>query len=903
MSNTTNNQDTASGCAGIQLLLDQRRLYSLYSLPPTRNDITSPYPQYTADQLNMRRKAEILRYANNRQNTKTNNLTKKEQFALLARGAANQLSQYSIDALAQPALQPYYYGYDVSLPPAGQLLPVGTQVSVTGVGIYPRTFTVAGKSYITNIQFQHNSSLGSIVAIVNPDPKHPVYQVLYTDGTSDQVTWEMVQVIQPHAVNGTCATTNTHLLTNWSTASDVPGSPVLLYLDPSIPLYNYITAVQSSFSSATSSDTSVLKLYTTNELNYVYANLGTMAEPDDIGATVLYQTRNSSIGSIILTNNLTTSTNTTYNFSIPIGIWYIGSIGYGVIDSSNCPDISSNCRQYIAPHYDSSGVYKTFQDQCYRKPPGIFKPTDVMNFHIMTDQDAQGFPAVDLTVTYSGKVVKPITEPTFQTVFHDVSFIPYGVNPTHFYGIQYVGNLNINGLTLGVQPLDVFDLNVQLNYTYNTTLAYQLDYFQTGLFFNLTSINQNAFGGITPSSVPPVPFLLSSFTGYNPGSTTLSQTPYMRDGVRVMAYPNYISITEINGNYQTFNLHRTGTAPGAAFTYYNLTGKSFTDRFLVPSDPSSGFVSTYTYSLTPIYNHMYGMSEPVPPISLPPLTIRAAVDTTQITTNRIPLVNISGNYTSFNLQRYIVGRTTSPVLLTNLTGTHYTDVSLVAGMTYRYVLTPIFTDPGGNRLVGRTYTLPGTYTTHNVYIRGTFGAVRPFSVEIRGISGEFDTFSVIRDGLPTRIFYDLSAGSHSYISTDPSGFFIFKDTGPGLTPGSSYTYSFLPTRNGIDGVRTYMSPRPVKLPLVSATAKLGAITATAVQIVDISGYFDQVTLTRSGNPTQSYTLLNSTDTSFVDTGNGLTPGNIYSYSVLPSLQGTTGQSYVLSPANIRIPLP
>jgi hypothetical protein len=55
-------------------------------MPSFRATPISPYPQYTEQQLNMRRKAEILQYAGNRMNTKTNNLTKTGRYAQVISG-------------------------------------------------------------------------------------------------------------------------------------------------------------------------------------------------------------------------------------------------------------------------------------------------------------------------------------------------------------------------------------------------------------------------------------------------------------------------------------------------------------------------------------------------------------------------------------------------------------------------------------------------------------------------------------------------------------------------------------------------------------------------------------------------------------------------------------------------
>jgi hypothetical protein len=63
----------------------QRSLRSKYNIPPQRLDAQTIPSGYTVEQLSMRRKAEILKYSSNKQNSKTNNLTKYEKWAQLVR--------------------------------------------------------------------------------------------------------------------------------------------------------------------------------------------------------------------------------------------------------------------------------------------------------------------------------------------------------------------------------------------------------------------------------------------------------------------------------------------------------------------------------------------------------------------------------------------------------------------------------------------------------------------------------------------------------------------------------------------------------------------------------------------------------------------------------------------------
>lgn len=70
----------------IETICKLRKRQQLFTMPSFRATVVSPYPTYTEEQLNMRRKVEILQYANNRLSTRTNNLTKKERYAQVISG-------------------------------------------------------------------------------------------------------------------------------------------------------------------------------------------------------------------------------------------------------------------------------------------------------------------------------------------------------------------------------------------------------------------------------------------------------------------------------------------------------------------------------------------------------------------------------------------------------------------------------------------------------------------------------------------------------------------------------------------------------------------------------------------------------------------------------------------------
>ena len=70
----------------LELICNLRKRQQLFAMPSFRATPISPYPQYTQQQLDMRRKAEILQYAGNRMNTKTNSLTQTGRYGQIISG-------------------------------------------------------------------------------------------------------------------------------------------------------------------------------------------------------------------------------------------------------------------------------------------------------------------------------------------------------------------------------------------------------------------------------------------------------------------------------------------------------------------------------------------------------------------------------------------------------------------------------------------------------------------------------------------------------------------------------------------------------------------------------------------------------------------------------------------------
>ena len=73
---------------------EQRTKLQLFNQPIIRLELQkSPYDKYTKTQLDMRRKAEILKYAPMQQTNQTNNVTKKQKWTQLVNGSIQQPTQ------------------------------------------------------------------------------------------------------------------------------------------------------------------------------------------------------------------------------------------------------------------------------------------------------------------------------------------------------------------------------------------------------------------------------------------------------------------------------------------------------------------------------------------------------------------------------------------------------------------------------------------------------------------------------------------------------------------------------------------------------------------------------------------------------------------------------------------
>ena len=94
----------------LNTICNQRLRQMEFSIAPFRYEgQPSPYPNYTQEQLNMRRKAEILNYSAAKTNTKTNNFTKAQRYGTIVAGKG-QKSSYA--TLYDPSFSKFTYETD-----------------------------------------------------------------------------------------------------------------------------------------------------------------------------------------------------------------------------------------------------------------------------------------------------------------------------------------------------------------------------------------------------------------------------------------------------------------------------------------------------------------------------------------------------------------------------------------------------------------------------------------------------------------------------------------------------------------------------------------------------------------------------------------------------------------------
>jgi hypothetical protein len=323
-------------------LCQQRSKQLLFNTPLPRYTPISPYNgEFTKFQLDMRRKAEVLKHNNNASSTKTNNLTKAEKWSQIVKGNSNSQSSNF------PSINLTLIDYE------------GNYSNITVK--YPDTIeTKPTPQYYIDTN-------GNTVLDIN------AYQIVGNNG------YYYVNVITGGALN---QCNKNALIPTPTSSSDVPGSVIYLIDDETVPLYNYNKNVNVNGYDSNreqtklwfynpKSDIFLLNGKNTNILTMMVSNL--VNQPSNI-FTLKFPISLYVTGTNISSNVLLHPTNNLYNFTgLNVGIQSIKfSVKYNdnPVQFTNPPiiTISGSPLTYNNGTYTVNNTKMDF-DILFQKPP------------------------------------------------------------------------------------------------------------------------------------------------------------------------------------------------------------------------------------------------------------------------------------------------------------------------------------------------------------------------------------------------------------------------------------------------------------------------------------------------------------------------------------------------------
>jgi hypothetical protein len=244
---------------------------------------------------------------------------------------------------------------------------------------------------------------------------------------------------------------------------------------------NYNASIQSilqqlntfPISSSTNAD---WNMYSINELSFYESNATTI--PNDNLSNAVEQ-RQMVLGSLIFTELDDPTSYTIQHIRSPVGFYVDCVYGNG--------------------KYDINGVYTP-------STPFDLNANNTITMHILS---------VSVYLQRGGQTVSLANSPTVSYNFTDLVIncnqFSNGHTPAgQYYGIQYVGMLDISNLIIPVVPSATYDIGVTITYSYDHSHIQKFDAFQSGLFVNLTDENRAKI-------IAPFYFDSSGNTNYSPG--------------------------------------------------------------------------------------------------------------------------------------------------------------------------------------------------------------------------------------------------------------------------------------------------------------------------------------------------------------------------------------------------
>lgn len=261
-----------------------------------------------------------------------------------------------------------------------------------------------------------------------------------------------------------------------SSASGIPGPPVIIQYDPTVPLYNRNKNVRS-YSTLPPVPVYTFNMLTKNEIYFLTAHSETITIDIISDVTkIITITTDTNIG-VLTINNSDIVSSYTFTANIPVAIWIKGFVSPQTKSQLGLGEqpITIKIESFIVTVlYNTNVVYtKTYSNTDINGNSIYLQP---MTFYLS-----------DLN-----------TEPAY-----------------NFYAIQYIGNINTQ---IALPNCSNYNYSVQISYTYSyaqlPTIIYTTGGIQTGVFSNLSMANQNVQTNCLLLSQPAANYNASSFAKF-----------------------------------------------------------------------------------------------------------------------------------------------------------------------------------------------------------------------------------------------------------------------------------------------------------------------------------------------------------------------------------------------------
>lgn len=257
----------------------------------------------------------------------------------------------------------------------------------------------------------------------------------------------------------------------WTTASNIPGRPMMLQYDPTIPLYNYQT-IQDTYA-ITDNPPNDWEVKLANNLSSIITKIPYQNQGGTGNNTIMMTTPETALLSLFIVNADSKNFNYNYEMGIPVGIYVSGV-------NVNTQDITCT----VTLKNITLNVY-------YYPNTSIFFTTNAKNTILVNNHSIALSSDIIATFTSTGKL-------------HPSS------PPIAFSGTQYIANIDIKNILLPVHYGYVYDFKLSYDIiTYITSptsisteqvyLGY-LNNFNAGIVMNSPIITSTTNCNFTPQS-------------------------------------------------------------------------------------------------------------------------------------------------------------------------------------------------------------------------------------------------------------------------------------------------------------------------------------------------------------------------------------------------------------------